>query len=80
MEPANRGNGKTLKGHAHWINSLALNTDYTCRTGFYEPKKISEIKKRENLKELYALALKCSTGEVLEVQARQILDLLAKLE
>ena len=42
--------------------------------------KKGKVKKRENLKELYALALKCSTGEVLENQARKILDLLAKLE
>jgi ribosome assembly protein 4 len=27
---------RTLSGHAHRINSLALNCDYVCRTGFYE--------------------------------------------
>lgn len=26
---------RTLLGHAHWINSLALNTDYVIRTGPY---------------------------------------------
>jgi len=40
---------KSLKGHAHWINSLALNTDYVNRTGYFEAKKISEIKRRDNL-------------------------------
>jgi ribosome assembly protein 4 len=26
-----------LKGHAHWVNSLALSTDYVLRTGYFEP-------------------------------------------
>lgn len=28
---------RTLKGHGHRVNSLALSTDYLCRTGPYEP-------------------------------------------
>eukprot|EP01104_Vermistella_antarctica_P012122 TRINITY_DN3455_c0_g1_i1.p1 TRINITY_DN3455_c0_g1~~TRINITY_DN3455_c0_g1_i1.p1 ORF type:complete len:489 (+),score=18.48 TRINITY_DN3455_c0_g1_i1:60-1469(+) len=27
---------RTLDGHAHWVNSLALNTDYVLRTGQYD--------------------------------------------
>ena len=26
-----------LKGHAHWVNSLAVNTAYVTRTGAFEP-------------------------------------------
>lgn len=35
---------KTFSGHAHWVNSLALNTDYVLRTGPFHPvidKKMS---------------------------------------
>ncbi|XP_077448924.1 notchless protein homolog 1 [Stigmatopora argus] len=28
---------RTLQGHAHWVNTLALNTDYVLRTGAFEP-------------------------------------------
>ncbi|XP_071443730.1 notchless protein homolog 1 isoform X2 [Hetaerina americana] len=28
---------RTLLGHAHWVNSLTLNTDYVLRTGPFEP-------------------------------------------
>jgi len=30
---------RTLQGHGHWVNVLALNTDYVMRTGAYEPSK-----------------------------------------
>jgi len=29
---------RTLQGHGHWVNVLALNTDYVIRTGPYDPK------------------------------------------
>ncbi len=29
---------RTLKGHAHWVNHLALNTDYVLRTGAYNER------------------------------------------
>ncbi|GBN26220.1 Notchless 1 [Araneus ventricosus] len=32
---------RTLKGHAHWVNTIALNTDYVMRTGPYDPSKAS---------------------------------------
>lgn len=30
---------KTLKGHGHWVNTIALSTDYVMRTGPYDPQK-----------------------------------------
>nr|XP_006010313.1 PREDICTED: notchless protein homolog 1 [Latimeria chalumnae] len=31
----------TLQGHAHWVNTMALSTDYTLRTGAFEPAEAS---------------------------------------
>lgn len=31
-----------LKGHAHWVNTLALSTDYVLRTGCYDPQTKGE--------------------------------------
>lgn len=28
---------RTLQGHAHWVNTLALSTDHVLRTGAFEP-------------------------------------------
>lgn len=28
---------RTLEGHGHWVNTMALNTDYVMRTGAFEP-------------------------------------------
>ncbi|XP_047141942.1 notchless protein homolog 1 isoform X1 [Hydra vulgaris] len=30
---------RTLEGHGHWVNTMALNTDYAIRTGAFEPAK-----------------------------------------
>ena len=30
---------RTLQGHGHWVNVLALNTDSVIRTGAFEPSK-----------------------------------------
>lgn len=30
---------RTLEGHAHWVNTLALNTDYVLRIGPFDPIK-----------------------------------------
>lgn len=27
----------TLQGHGHWVNTMALNTDYVLRTGAFDP-------------------------------------------
>lgn len=43
---------RTMTGHAHWVNSLALNTDYVLRTGPFHPvhdrdKKYAQIAESE---------------------------------
>lgn len=35
---------RTLEGHAHWVNTLALNCDYVVRTGPFDPEKLSRCK------------------------------------
>eukprot|EP00088_Acartia_fossae_P069084 TRINITY_DN8923_c0_g2_i6.p1 TRINITY_DN8923_c0_g2~~TRINITY_DN8923_c0_g2_i6.p1 ORF type:complete len:501 (-),score=73.96 TRINITY_DN8923_c0_g2_i6:38-1513(-) len=50
---------RTLQGHGHWVNVLALNTDYVMRTGAFDPKDAKivpdEIKETgAKLKELAA--------------------------
>ena len=35
---------RTLEGHAHRINTLALNTDYVMRTGAYNPADAKLVK------------------------------------
>ncbi|XP_036623448.1 notchless protein homolog 1 isoform X1 [Trichosurus vulpecula] len=32
---------RTLQGHAHWVNTMALSTDYVLRTGAFEPAEAS---------------------------------------
>ena len=34
---------RTLQGHGHWVNTLALNTDYALRTGAYHPKNLMKV-------------------------------------
>lgn len=29
---------RNLDGHGHWVNTLALNSDYILRTGGFDPK------------------------------------------
>lgn len=36
---------RTLEGHAHWINTLALNCDYVVRTGPFDVTRTSKQKK-----------------------------------
>ena len=33
---------RALKGHGHWVNSLALNTAYVTRTGAFEPENAKQ--------------------------------------
>jgi len=40
---------RTLQGHGHWINTMALNTDYVIRTGAYEPSKKNSIDTNEDV-------------------------------
>jgi len=55
-----------LKGHGHWINTLALNTEYVLRSGPYshEGEKFKDLEtKREASKARYAEALTLCGGE-----------------
>ncbi|GFY72308.1 notchless protein homolog 1 [Trichonephila inaurata madagascariensis] len=38
---------RTLQGHGHWVNTLALNTDYVMRTGPYDPSKFHSVSLNE---------------------------------
>ena len=40
---------RNLDGHGHWVNSLALNSDYIIRTGAFDPKDATLIKSDSNL-------------------------------
>ncbi|XP_065177518.1 notchless protein homolog 1-like [Sycon ciliatum] len=48
---------RTLQGHGHWVNTMALNTDYAIRTGAYDPGKPQKVAVAEaTAEELTALA------------------------
>jgi len=34
---------RELKGHAHWVNTLAAHTDYCLKTGSYEMGKSDDL-------------------------------------
>ena len=34
--PANPSSRRSLKGHGHWVNTMALSTDYALRTGAFD--------------------------------------------
>lgn len=46
---------RTLQGHGHWVNTMALNTDYAIRTGAFEPEKATVP--TGSLQELQQIAL-----------------------
>uniref|UniRef100_A0A8C3UPR1 Notchless protein homolog 1 n=1 Tax=Catharus ustulatus TaxID=91951 RepID=A0A8C3UPR1_CATUS len=50
---------RTLQGHAHWVNTMALSTDYVLRTGAFEPAEatINPQDVRGSLSELKDRAL-----------------------
>jgi len=39
---------RTLQGHGHWVNVLALNTDYVIRTGAWDPKDAKVVHEDRN--------------------------------
>ncbi|KAK4293578.1 hypothetical protein Pmani_033733 [Petrolisthes manimaculis] len=61
---------RTFQGHGHWVNTLALNTDYALRIGAYEPEAmmqdrphITESEKRKSYAEKqYKKALAAGGG------------------
>lgn len=40
---------RTLQGHGHWVNILALSTDYVMRTGAFDPRDADFIYREQNL-------------------------------
>jgi hypothetical protein len=34
---------RTLQGHGHWVNILALSTDYVMRTGAFDPRDDEQV-------------------------------------
>ena len=53
---------RTLQGHGHWVNVLALNTDYVMRTGDFDPSK-SEIVNHAKAKEAEDKATKIKAAK-----------------
>lgn len=47
---------RTFSGHAHWVNNLALNTDYVLRTGPFHPvidkKKAYKVRDTEEMQKM----------------------------
>lgn len=49
---------RTLTGHAHWVNNLALNTDYVLRTGPFHPvHDKAKFYKQQDRDEMQKMAL-----------------------
>ncbi|CAE7549592.1 NLE1 [Symbiodinium pilosum] len=64
--PKDGGMLNELKGHGHWINTLALNTDYAIRSGpfSHEPQKFADLSaKKEAAKKRYTEAVELCGGE-----------------
>jgi ribosome assembly protein 4 len=40
---------RTVEGHAHWVNTLALSSDYIIRTGAFDPKDAAQVKAEKDL-------------------------------
>ncbi|EEZ97691.1 notchless [Tribolium castaneum] len=38
---------RTLEGHGHWVNTLALNTDYILKLGAFDPVKDTQIQSQD---------------------------------
>ncbi|XP_067864553.1 notchless protein homolog 1 [Heptranchias perlo] len=51
---------RTLQGHAHWVNTMALSTDYVLRTGAFEPAEatIAPKDRNDSMEELKQKALR----------------------
>ncbi|KAK8741136.1 hypothetical protein OTU49_002514, partial [Cherax quadricarinatus] len=61
---------RTLQGHGHWVNTLALNTDYALRTGAFDPEALmkdrpeitSADKRQAHAEKCYKEALAAAGG------------------
>ena len=51
---------RTLQGHGHWVNILALSTDYVMRTGAYDPRNADIVRKDQSVSGKKFLYLKFS--------------------
>lgn len=40
---------RNLDGHGHWVNTLALNSDYILRTGAFDPKDATHIRSQTKM-------------------------------
>jgi hypothetical protein len=38
-----------LQGHGHWVNTLALSSDYIIRTGAFDPKDATLVREENEL-------------------------------
>ena len=47
---------QTLTGHAHWVNTLALSTDYALRLGSFDPEKQRKRKEPQEVEDPAAAA------------------------
>jgi len=65
---------RTLQGHGHWVNVLALNTDYVIRTGPFDPKdaKIVHDNRELSSQELHEMSDK-RYNEVMKTVGEEIL-------
>ncbi len=52
---------RTLQGHAHWINVLALNTDHVMRTADFDPSKFDGSRKPKNASKTFLNTASCSS-------------------
>lgn len=58
-----------LKSHAHWVNHLALSTDFVCRTGYFDHTGVvpdTEEGKRAKALERFEKAARVGGGKVVE--------------
>lgn len=53
---------RELVGHAHWVNTLALSTDYVLRTACYDHTQ-KEFKSKAEMKEYALLRYNQAKGE-----------------
>lgn len=49
---------QTLTGHAHWVNTLALSTDYALRLGSFNPSEKKKQQIDQDAHEAQRIALK----------------------
>ena len=57
-----------MKGHAHWVNSLAVNTAYVTRTGAFEPAKATHANRlSDDPEKLKSKALQIYTKTIKDI-------------